>query len=201
MHFVHLFHGQLVALFLITERNAQQHLLGVEYVVVIEQRRMKRTFDSLAHTSFTLSESSTHDGHTTVFQHRGHILEVEVYNTMYRNNFGYALGGNGQRIVCLGKGIQHRKLRINLAQAFIIDNQQRIDMLGYFLHPVQCLVYFLQPLKTERYSHDTDRQDTHFLGTGAAPVPVPPPIPAVMKTIRVPSFSISFIPSRLSMAA
>ena len=136
MHFVHLFHGQLVALFLITERNAQQHLLGVEYVVVIEQRRMKRTFDSLAHTSFTLSESSTHDGHTTVFQHRGHILEVEVYNTMYRNNFGYALGGHGQRIVCLGKGIQHRKLRINLAQAFIIDNQQRIDMLGYFLHPV-----------------------------------------------------------------
>ena len=37
--------------------------------------------------------------------------------------------------------------------------------------------------------------------TGAAPVPVPPPIPAVMKTILVPSDSIFRISSLLSSAA
>ena len=36
--------------------------------------------------------------------------------------------------------------------------------------------------------------------TGAAPVPVPPPIPAVMKTMRVPSSNILLISSRLSSA-
>ena len=37
--------------------------------------------------------------------------------------------------------------------------------------------------------------------TGAAPVPVPPPIPAVMNTILVPSFNCSLISSILSSAA
>ena len=37
--------------------------------------------------------------------------------------------------------------------------------------------------------------------TGAAPVPVPPPIPAVMNTILVPSFSCALISSILSSAA
>ena len=37
--------------------------------------------------------------------------------------------------------------------------------------------------------------------TGAAPVPVPPPIPAVMKTMRVPSLNKSCIKSMLSSAA
>ena len=37
--------------------------------------------------------------------------------------------------------------------------------------------------------------------TGAAPVPVPPPIPAVMNVILVPSLSICLIESRLSSAA
>ena len=37
--------------------------------------------------------------------------------------------------------------------------------------------------------------------TGAAPVPVPPPIPAVMNTIRVPSLRQRCISSRLSSAA
>ncbi len=37
--------------------------------------------------------------------------------------------------------------------------------------------------------------------TGAAPVPVPPPIPAVINTIRVPSFISLSIKSALSSAA
>ena len=37
--------------------------------------------------------------------------------------------------------------------------------------------------------------------TGAAPVPVPPPMPAVMKAMRVPSLNIFLISSRLSSAA
>ena len=36
---------------------------------------------------------------------------------------------------------------------------------------------------------------------GAAPVPVPPPIPAVIKTILVFEFNMAFISSKLSIAA
>ncbi|MEI9887560.1 MAG: hypothetical protein WDN08_13880 [Rhizomicrobium sp.] len=57
----------------------------------------------------------------------------------------------------------------------------------------------------EGLGHDADRQDAHLAHprgamTGAAPVPVPPPMPAVMNTMWEPA-SRSMISSRLFLRA
>ena len=63
-HFVHFAHHQFV---LRAVRNVEQHFLGVEDIVVVQQRGMERIIDSLAHAAFPFAVSRTHNGYPTIF--------------------------------------------------------------------------------------------------------------------------------------
>ena len=164
VHVVHLFHHQAVLSVLLTaERDAEKYLLGVENVIVVQQRRVQGVVNSLLHTSFTLTVTGAHDGHTAVFQYRLNIVEVKVYQSVYGDNLGNALGSHAQCVVGLAESVEHCKLRIYLTQPFIVDNEQRINVLRHLFHAVESLVYLAVALETERYGHYSHREDAHLL--------------------------------------
>ena len=78
MYLVHFFHHQLAAW---AVRDVEQYLLRVEDIIVVKQRRVQSVVDSFAYTAFACSVSGTHDSYATIFQHRLHVVKVEVYLT------------------------------------------------------------------------------------------------------------------------
>ena len=160
MDFIHFTHHQFAVR---TIGNYEQHFLGVENIVVVQQRGMKGIGNSLCDSSFAFSVSCTHDCYTTVLQHGFHIVEVQVDDTSQGNDFCNTLCGDRQRVVCLSKGIHYTDVGIYIAQAFVVDNQQGIYMLAHFFHSVKSLVDFLVSFEQERNGHDTYGQDFHVL--------------------------------------
>ena len=82
---------------------------------------------------------------------------------MHRNDFGNAFGCHAQRVVCLGKGIDDGQFGINLAEAFVVDDQKGIYVLGYLLDAVQRLIDLLVSLELEGNGDDADGQDACIL--------------------------------------
>ena len=64
----------------------------------------------------------THDSHTAIFQYGLHIIEVEVDETMYGNDFQRYSWQLRSRCRQLCQGIEN-KVWINLAETFIVDYQ------------------------------------------------------------------------------
>ena len=159
MYLVHLLHHQFGRR---AERDVQHHLLGVENIVVVEQRRVQGVIDGFRHTVFSFTESSTHDGYSAIFQDGFHIGKVKVDRTAYGDNLGNALGGDGKRVVGFTEGIHESKVGVYLTQAFVVDDQQGIYVLGDALHTVQCLDDFLFSFEDKRDGDDADSQDIHL---------------------------------------
>ena len=127
---IHLVHGETCVVFSRTrEGNAEKNLLGVEHIVVVEQWRVERILDGFIYSAFSLAITCTHDSHATIFQYCLHIVEVEVDESVYGNDFGDTLGCNAQCVVCFAESIEHSQFWINLTQALILDNEQIIDVL------------------------------------------------------------------------
>ena len=61
--------------------------------------------------------------------------------------------------VGFAEGIEHGEFGINLAQTFVVDNEQCVDVLAHFFNSVECLVDFLYTLPAEWYSDDAYRED------------------------------------------
>ena len=166
---------------------------------------MQGIVDCFRHTIFSFAESGTHDCYSTIFQDGFHIGKVKIDCTPHGNNLGKCLGCDGKSIIGFAEGVHKSKVGVYFAQAFVVDNQQGINMLGDTLYAVQCLDNFLFSFEDKgMVTIPTVRISISFAMramTGAAPVPVPPPIPAVMNTILVPSFSWFLISSILSSAA
>ena len=108
VHVVHLLHHQaaLAVAFLAAEGYAEKDFLGVENVVVVEQGRVQGVVDGLLHAAFALAVTSTHDGHTAVFKHGLHVVEVEVDKPVYGYYFGDALRRYAQGVVGLAEGVE-----------------------------------------------------------------------------------------------
>ena len=104
LHLVHLAHHQLV---LCTVRDVEEYFLGVEDVVVVQQRRMLRVLDGFADTVVTFAVAGTHDGYAAVLQHCFHVVEVEVHLSMQGDDFGNTLGGYRKGVVGLVKRVVH----------------------------------------------------------------------------------------------
>ena len=81
---------------------------------------------------------------------------------MISNNLGNALCGDAQRVVGFCKSLHYREVGINLSEAFIIDNQQRIDVLSHRFDTIERLINFASALKSERNGNDTHRKDTQL---------------------------------------
>ena len=88
-------------------------------------------------------------------------------------------------------------------QLVVRDDDQRVDVLAELLD-AGLRDRLPLALERERPRHDRDGQDAELFAisamTGAAPVPVPPPMPAVMNSMSAPSIS-SAMRSRSSIAA
>ena len=65
----------------------------------------------------------------------------------------------GEGVVSLSKGLHHRQLTIDGAQAFVIDDEEGIDILSHFLNTVESLVDFACTLEFERNSNNTYGKD------------------------------------------
>ena len=102
LHLVHLAHHQLV---LCTVRDVEEYFLGVEDVVVVQQRRVLRVLDGFADTVVTFAVAGTHDGYAAVLQHCFHVVEVEVHLSMQGDDFGNTLGGYRKGVVGLVKRV------------------------------------------------------------------------------------------------
>ena len=160
-YLIHFAHHQFV---LGAVRDIEQYLLGVEDVVVVQQRRVLGVLDSHAYAVVSFAVSCTHDGYAAVFQYGFHIVEVEVDLAVQGDDFGNTLGGNRKGVVGFVESVVYGEFAIYFAQFLVVDNQQGIHMLADFFHAVQCLVYLLVALPTERDGDDTDSQDVHFFG-------------------------------------
>ena len=117
---VHFLHHQFRTF---AEGYVQHHLLGIEDIVVVQQRRVQGIVDGFRHTTFTFAEAGTHDGNATVFEDGLYICKVQVHRSTHGDDFCNTFGGDGQRIICLAKSIHKRKVGIYFAQTLIVDNQ------------------------------------------------------------------------------
>ena len=160
VHFLH--HQTGIVAILIAEVYTEKYLLGVEYIIIIEQRRIESILDGFAHASFALTITHTHNGDTTVLKYGLHIIEVEIYKSVIGDYLGYASCRNTQCIVGLAEGFEHRQLGIDLTQSLVVDNKQCIDMFGHFLNTIERLIDLACTFKTERNSHNADCKNAMF---------------------------------------
>ena len=134
----------------------------MEHIVIVEQWRIKRIKDSLLQASFTLAITRAHDSHATIFEHHFHIVKVEVHKAMQCDNFCNAFSSHAQSVVGSFESLDKRQLGVNLSQAFVIDNEQRIHMFSHLFNAIKRLVNLFKTLETERNGDDTHREYAHL---------------------------------------
>ena len=83
---------------------------------------------------------------------------------MNGDDLGNGLGSHAQGVVSLAKGVEHGELRIDLAQALVVDDQQGVHMLVHLLDTVERLVNLTVTLEAEGNGDDTNSKDAHLLG-------------------------------------
>ena len=164
VHVVHLLHHQRAGAVLVAgKRDAEQDLLGVEHVVLVEQRRVEGVVDGFPDATLALAVAGGHNGHAAVLEHGLHVVEVEVDESMDGDDLGYGLGGDAERVVGLAEGVEHGELGVYLAQAFVVDDQEGVDVLRHLLDTVQCLVNLAVALEAEGNGDDAYGEDAHLL--------------------------------------
>ena len=89
---------------------------------------MQGIVDGLRHTVFAFAESRRHDGHTAVFQNGADVTEVEVDDAVHGDDFSDASRSHAQSVVGLFEGAEHIEVGIDFAQAFVVDDEQGVNM-------------------------------------------------------------------------
>ncbi len=93
---------------LLPEREVNQNLFRAKHVVVIKQGRMQRIFNRLVNSILPFTQSTTHNGYSPIFKGCIYIGKVEIHVPVYSDYFRDTFSGRCQRIICLGKRVQHR---------------------------------------------------------------------------------------------
>ena len=73
------------------------------------------------------------------------------------------LGCYGESVIGFAKGIEERQVGIDLAQAFVINNEQGIYVFRHLLNTIESLVNLLVALEAEGNGNDTYSEDIHLL--------------------------------------
>ena len=136
-------------------------------------------------------DGRAHERHAHLAHDRAHVREVEVDEAVHGDEVGDALHGLQQHVVGLLEGLEDRHVTPgDRQQPLVRDGDQRVDAVLELAHAVFGLLHALLALEHERLGDDADRERADSLAiratTGAAPVPVPPPMPAVMNTMSAP---------------
>ena len=132
---------------------------------IFQQRAANGFFGCLPGTVFPGGTAGAHHRHAHFGHHGAHISEVDVDDARAGNQLGDTLYGSQQDIVGRTKcrqqaGIlaQHRE------QLFVGNSDQRVDMLGEFLHPLLGHPHTLGPFEGERPGHHGHRKNAQLLG-------------------------------------
>ena len=137
---------------------------------------------------------------------RAHVGEVEVDQAGDGDQVGDALDALAQDVVGLAERVEDARAALDHREQLLVgDHDQRVHHLAQAVDALLRLTRALRALEGERPRDDADRQSSYFvlgdLGDhGAAPVPVPPPSPAVTNTMSAP-LRASLMSSRDSAAA
>ena len=174
---------------------------------LLQQRRGDRGLGGLGGAVLAAGGADAHQRRAGVVHDRAHVGEVEVDQAGDRDQVGDALHALAQDVVGLAEGVEDRRAPLDDRQQLLVgDHDQRVDVLA------QALDALLRPgaraacprTSNGRVTTPTVSAPISFLAisaiTGAAPVPVPPPSPAVTNTMSAP-FSASLMSSRDSAAA
>ena len=125
---------------------------------------MEGVLNGLRHAVFALAVACGHDGHAAVLEHGADVAEVEVDDAVHGDDFGNGAGCDAQRVVGHFEGGEHGEVGVDFTQTFVVDDEQGVDLLGYFLDAVERLVDFLVTLEQEGDGDDAHGEDVHGLG-------------------------------------
>ena len=175
VHLGDLGHGDGV---LVAETEFEEQVLGIGDLVVLKQWGRLGSLDGLTEAVFAVGATGGDECHATVAEGGGDIGKVEVDVSALVDDVGDGLGGSGERIVGLAESVAEVEVGIDVDEAVVVDHEKGIapffDGLDTFERHEDLLLAF----ELERDCDNADGEDA---------VPVPPPIPAVMNTISVPS--------------
>ena len=133
-------------------------------VIGVHQRRVQGIVDGVRDTLVTLRTADIHDGYTTISQRVTHVCEVGVDIARHGDDLCDRTRGVRYDVIRLAERIEQVQLRIDLLEFLVIDDQQRIHMLGQTRYTHHGFLDLLLTLERKRNGHDTYRQDTHLLG-------------------------------------
>ena len=146
-----------------------------------------------------------HECRTGVDHDGSNVGEVGVDQAGCGDEVGDALHTLQEDLVCHLERVEHRRvIRRDRQQSIVGDDDEGVDLLLEFLNALLGLNRSATTFEGERAGDDTDGERTLALcdlgDHRRAPVPVPPPLPAVMNTMSAPA-SDSRISSTCSSAA
>ncbi len=144
--------------------DVDEHLLGGLEVEVIEQRRLEGGLDRLLDAVGTGADSAAHQGHSAVFHHRLHILEVHVDVAALLDDLDDAPDGGGEHLVRLRESILYQLVAVVFVQLLVVDKQQAVHVLLQLVHAVDGSRERLVALVEEGECHNGHSQDALVLG-------------------------------------
>ena len=157
------------------EIEVHENLLRAIHVAVFEQRRVEGIFDGFGDAVFAFAVSAADDSHAAVAQGGVHILEVEVDFTVHVDEVGNRACGCRQRVVGFAEGCKEVHVGINLGEAFVVDDENGINIFAHLLGAVERLENLFVAFEEEWDCYDADGEHAvvagnashHRGGTGA----------------------------------
>ena len=172
----------------------------------LQQRRGDRLLGGLRRARLARGGADPHQRRPGVLHDRPDVGEVEVDQAGDRDQVGDALDALAQHVVGLAERVEDARAALDHREQLLVgDHDQRVHHLAQAVDPLLRLARRCEPSKANgRVTTPTVSAPISFLAisaiTGAAPVPVPPPSPAVTNTMSAP-LSASLMSSRVSAAA
>lgn len=157
----------------------------------LEQRAGNCLLDCFERLVVALGLSDTDVCDTLVLHDCLYICKVQIDQCREINQVCDTLNCLLQHLICLLQCLRHcRPAVYNLKQLVIRDDDQRVNILLQTLVPASALFMRVRASKRNGFvTTPTVRIPISFAipaTTGAAPVPVPPPIPQVTNTMSAP---------------
>ena len=158
----------------------------------VDQRRAQRALRCLAGTILRPGrEADAHQRAAGPFHDRAHVGEVEVDQAGQRDQIADALHALAQDVVGDLERVEHRgRLVEHLEQPVVRDHDRRVALATQRVDTGLGLAAALGALELERRRDDADRQCAKALrdlrDDRRSTRPVPPPSPAVTKTMSAP---------------
>lgn len=160
---------------------------------------MQGHFDGFHGAAFSGGIACSHDEDLAVVHDGIDVGKVDVDVAVEGDDLGHSLDGGGDDAVGQFEGLPGRQIPINGMKLLVTDNQHAVGELTQPHDALNGLVVSFFALGGRGNGDHGNGEDSQFAGQAgddrSTPVPVPPPMPAVIKSILVFSSSTFLISS------